>query len=105
MMTRVVHCKKAAYNVYIGRTFGGYVSEGWGNPFVVGRDGDRKEVLRKYRRWLMGQPELLARIPELCGKILGCWCKPKACHGDVLAELANSTGLVRLLRDGCSEEI
>ena len=34
------------------------------------------------------QPELLAALPELAGKTLGCWCAPKACHGDVLARLA-----------------
>jgi hypothetical protein len=44
----------------------------------------------KYRAWLMGNPELLMRLPELKGKVLGCWCAPEACHGDILSELANS---------------
>jgi hypothetical protein len=61
----------------------------WGNPFVIGRDGTRSDVIRKYREWLVRQPHLVARLPELRGKILGCWCSPQACHGDVLAELAN----------------
>ena len=82
-MTRVVHCKRAAYDVYIGRP------GKWGNPFVIGRDGDRQEVLRKYREWIVRQPDMLAALPELRGKTLGCWCKPEACHGDVLAELAD----------------
>jgi len=82
--TRVVHCKHEPYDVYIGRP-----SE-WGNPFKIGPDDDRVEVVDKYRKWLLGQPELLARLPELKGKVLGCWCAPKLCHGHVLAELADS---------------
>ena len=81
--TSVVHCKRSHYDVYIGRP------GKWGNPFVVGKDGDRETVVSKYREWIQTQPELLASLPELQGKILGCWCAPKACHGDVLAELAN----------------
>lgn len=81
---KVVHCKRENYDVYIGR--GGK----WGNPFVIGKDGDRKEVIRKYKEWLLTQPHLLASLHELKGKTLGCWCAPKACHGDVLLEMANS---------------
>jgi len=87
--TTVVNVKSAAYDVYIGRPKPGKTSEGWGNPFRIGKDGTREEVINKYREWLQSQPELLARIPELRGKRLGCWCKPEACHGDILAELAN----------------
>jgi hypothetical protein len=79
---RVVHCKKQTYDVYIGRP------SKWGNPFVVGEDGTREQVIQKYRVWLLEQPDLLASLPELKGKVLGCWCAPRACHGDVLAELA-----------------
>lgn len=61
----------------------------WGNPFVIGIDGDRKEVCQKYKTWLPTQPKLLAAIHELRGKRLGCVCKPQECHGDYLAELAN----------------
>ncbi|RME81276.1 MAG: DUF4326 domain-containing protein [Caldilineae bacterium] len=84
MRTTVVHCKRDEYDVYIGRP------SKWGNPFVVGRDGDRETVIQKYREWIMEQDELLADLHELRGKRLGCWCAPKACHGDVLAELADS---------------
>lgn len=81
---RVVHCKKQPYDTYIGRP-GPY-----GNPFAIGRDGTRAEVIAKYEAWLLSQPELLARVrTELCGKVLGCWCAPQACHGDVLARIAN----------------
>lgn len=74
---------RAAYDVYIGRP------SKWGNPFVIGKDGDRAEVLRKYEAWLRTRPELLAALPELRGKVLGCWCAPEPCHGDVLSRLAN----------------
>ena len=82
--TRVVHCKRSAYDVFIGRP------SIWGNPFVVGVDGSRSEVIGKYREWIRMQPRLLSRLPELKGKTLGCWCAPQMCHGDVLAELAEA---------------
>ncbi len=85
-MTKVVHCKKEKYDIYIGRP------SKWGNPFRIGRDGTREQVIEKYRQWIKEQPELLAALPELKDKTLGCWCKPKACHGDVLAELADGIG-------------
>lgn len=89
MPARVVHLKKEPYDIRIDRT------TKWGNPFVVNKDGTRKEVIAKYRIWLRTQPLLLKDIHELEGKVLGCWCKPKPCHGDVLAELANDREQVR----------
>lgn len=83
----VVHCKKAGYDVYIGRP------SKWGNPFTIGKDGTREEVIDKYRKWIQFQPKLIAALPELKGKVLGCWCSPKACHGDVLSELAERESL------------
>ncbi|CAF4325311.1 unnamed protein product, partial [Adineta steineri] len=63
----------------------------WGNPFVIGKDGDRSDVIRKYRNWIMRQPDLLSRAKiELRGRRIACWCKPEACHGDVLAEIADA---------------
>lgn len=79
----VVHCKKSAGFVYIGRP------SIWGNPFVIGRDGTRAEVIEKYRTYVLGEPVLMHTLHKLRGKRLGCWCAPQACHGDVLAELAN----------------
>lgn len=61
----------------------------WGNPFKIGRDGTRSEVIRKYRRYLLNNLELLSRLGELRGKDLVCYCAPLPCHGDVLLELAN----------------
>lgn len=77
----VVHCKKEKFDVYIGRP------SIWGNPFTIGKDGTREEVIQKYREWILTQPKLLNSLYLLKGKILGCWCKPEACHGDVLEEL------------------
>ena len=86
-MCSVVHCQKSHYDIYIGRP------SKWGNPFREGVDGNRAEVIRKYESWLLSQPELMAAIETLRGKVLGCWCKPKACHGDVIARLANLNSL------------
>ena len=43
----------------------------------------------EYRSWLLANPEMLKKLPQLKGKILGCWCAQEACHGDILSELAN----------------
>ncbi|MET1083294.1 MAG: DUF4326 domain-containing protein [Burkholderiales bacterium] len=91
-MTRVVHCKKEPYDVYIGRHHAGVPRKDWGvwgNPFALKSEADRARVLADYRAWLMDQPELLRKLHTLKGKKLGCWCHPKPCHGDVLAELAD----------------
>lgn len=84
MTTRVVHWRKEACDVRIDRP------SIWGNPFKIGPDGTRSQVIAKYRDWILTQPHLLARLPELRGKVLGCWCSPQMCHGDVLAELADA---------------
>lgn len=80
---KVVHCKKEAYDVYIGRP------SKWGNPFTIGKDGSRSEVIAKYETFLRNSPELLQDVPSLKGKVLGCWCSPRPCHGDILVRLAN----------------
>lgn len=79
--TTVVHCKKSSYDVYIGRPVK------WGNPFKF---GTREQNIARYETWIKTQPELMSALHELKGKVLGCWCAPKACHGDVLARLADA---------------
>lgn len=86
--TKVVHCKEEPYDVYIGRP------GPWGNPFRIGPDGNRDEVIQKYKETIIKNPEMVQKIKkELSGKVLGCWCKGKSgqkpCHGDVLAVIAN----------------
>ena len=78
----VVH-KNEPHDVYVGRP------SMWGNPFKIGKDGSRSDVIRKYVMWLRDRPELLARVPELSNKVLGCHCAPNRCHGEVLSLLAN----------------
>jgi hypothetical protein len=78
MNTTVVHCKNDPFDVYIGRP--GI----WGNPFD---EGTRSEKIRKYKEWIVTQDNLMGQLSMLRGKRLGCWCKPKACHGDVLVDL------------------
>ena len=71
--------------IYIGRP------SKWGNPFSIGKDGNRDEVIKKYENWIQLQPILLQEIKnELRGKDLICFCHPLKCHGDVIIKLANS---------------
>lgn len=83
-------------DVYIGRECkeGGWdlAQSKWHNPFRAPYGGDKKVVVAQFEEYLMKQPELLKALPELKGKVLGCWCKNKPsdpCHGDVLARLAD----------------
>ncbi len=85
-------------DVYIGRECrkGGWdlPESKWHNPYRVPYGGSAKVAVAQYEKWLMKQPELLKALPELKGKVLGCWCKYKPsdpCHGDVLARLAAKT--------------
>lgn len=77
-------------NKHHGKPFDMYIGRGseWGSPFVIGQHGDRAEVIRKYREYLLSTPELLWKVQTLRGKSLGCFCSPQACHGDVLSEVA-----------------
>jgi hypothetical protein len=82
---RAEHCKRERHHVYIGRP------SRWGNPFVVGRDGARGECIELYELSLLEDEQLMAALGELRGKVLGCWCAPRPCHGDVLVRFANAT--------------
>ncbi len=91
MKTSVINISsKEPYDVYIGRAnrWKKLKKSPYANPFKVGEDGTREEVIEKYRAWFLAQPELVEQArKELKGKILGCWCKPEPCHGDVIAEI------------------
>ena len=83
-MTKVVHCRRSPFDVFIGRP------SKWGNPFKIGRDGSREEVIEKFRKYFFSNPELMeAAQQELEGKALGCFCFPLPCHGDILANFLN----------------
>lgn len=81
------NCPKDA--IYGGRSMPGHPSEGFGNPFRIGHDGDREAVIGKYCAWLCTQPELVARIQEMRGRDWACWCIPSLCHCSVNLLLAN----------------
>lgn len=71
--------------IYVGRP------SDFGNPFTIGVHGNRKQVIEKYKALVAKDPAFIKRIKkELKGKDLICWCAPKACHADILLEIANS---------------
>lgn len=84
MKTSVVNIKYGTYDVYIGRP------SAFGNPYVVARDGTGEEVVDLYRQYFhmrIGRDEQFRkRVAALKGKVLGCYCKPLPCHGDVIVE-------------------
>lgn len=87
----IVHCKKAPFDVYIGRPAKSTPYH-YGSPFAKGN-------VQAFDDWLNGfahqeiEPErrlwILNRIPTLAGKTLGCWCDPDVpCHGRILEAMA-----------------
>lgn len=85
-MTTVGNLKDFATknDVFIGR------GSKWGNPYRIGPDGTREEVIAKYEGYLDSRPDLVASLPELKDRNLVCYCKPLPCHGDVLARRADA---------------
>ena len=82
-MKLVVNKYKSPYDIYIGR------GSPWGNPYVIGKDGNREEVIAKFKEYAIVKGIDIRAKRELKGKILGCFCSPLPCHGDILAEWAN----------------
>ena len=95
-MTKVVHCKHEPYDILIDRT------TKWGNPFTHIKTGKtlakhvcktRKEAIELYEPYLRQQLSegkiLIEDLLSLQDKTLGCWCKPKSCHGDIIVKLIN----------------
>jgi len=80
---KVVNLKKDNYTVYIGR---GSV---FGNPYPLGSMyGGRKQVMELYEEYARTNVKLLKAIYALPREaILGCFCKPLACHGDIILKL------------------
>lgn len=95
-MTTVVHCRRSDFDVYIGRRNNLFPESKWHNPFRIGKDGTRAEVIAKYRLYVLSRPDLMESLHELKDKRLGCWCSPKPCHGDVLADLCDNPHLFHL---------
>ena len=102
----VVNLTRSSYDVYIGRRVPKKARVGikqrvpddqngyFGNPFHIGRDGTREQVIEKFRTWfdnrIVADPAYRRRVLALRGKRLGCFCKPLDCHGDIIAEWVNA---------------
>lgn len=88
-MCTVVNLKIDEYDVYIGRA--GHGKDGYfGNPYraIPGDPGATIPMFEEYaRKRLKTDPEYRERVKALKGKRLGCFCKPRPCHGDVLVKL------------------
>lgn len=87
MKTRVVNVRYEKCDVYCGRP------SILGNPFKIGRDGNRDEVIRKFiayfKHRILTDTAFKAYVDSLDGLRIGCWCKPKPCHLDIVAEYLN----------------
>lgn len=79
--TRVVNIRHEAYDIWGARP------GPLGNPFRIGRDGNRNECIVQFRQWVVRQPFIMRLLPDLAGRTIGCFCKPLACHCDVYVEL------------------
>lgn len=90
MPTTVVNKRQSAFDVYIGRP------SMFGNPYEIGRDGTRAEVIVAYSIYfdqrINRDPKFREAVEALRDKTLGCFCKPLACHGDVIVEYLESKG-------------
>lgn len=92
MATKIINIHhKVPYDVYIGRP------SKWGNPYshmdntkAEYKVATRDEAVEKYAEWIRQQPVLIASLDELKDKVLGCYCAPKRCHGEILIELINT---------------
>ena len=86
-MCTVVHWQKDPYDIYIGRLPNNEYNK-WSYPkelrntFPEGTP--RQTIIDAYEDYLLSQPELMKDLHELKYKVLGCWCKPRSCHGDIL---------------------
>ena len=80
---------KKSNHLYIGRNMNAYVpgtyGSIWKNPFLL-KKFTLEDSLKKYEEHVRSTT-LYDQLDELDGKVLGCWCKPLACHGDVLLKL------------------
>lgn len=89
-MTKIVNIVSGEkYDVYIGRA--GHGHDGYyGNPYKLEREEDREIVLEKYRKYffqrLAEDTHFKIKIGNLQNKVLGCFCKPKLCHGDIIKD-------------------
>lgn len=97
---RVVNIHRDAITIREAKAAGRYVYIGrgkdspWGNPFTHIPTGTLAQfvvpydqVLARYEQYVRESSSLINRLGTLRGKVLGCWCRPKPCHGNVLIKL------------------
>jgi|SRR5947209_9495594 len=95
---RIVHVNRDPFEIYVGRRMRGRAGSPYANPYRIGPDGSRDDVLQRYARYILEfRTDLLDGVGELRDHVLGCWCAPKGgltaddplvCHGQILAKLA-----------------
>jgi hypothetical protein len=99
---KVVNLNKEDYDVFIGR------GSKWGNPLThikyklslaTHMVESREEALDNYREYILENEELMNSLDELDGKVLGCYCKPLSCHGDILLELISQKKTKQIFKD------
>lgn len=90
MACEVVNVRRDVYDVYIGRTCNGLEGSKFANPYVADKGETSEKVIERYSEWLWSQIYTgritVEELAALDGQRLGCWCKPKPCHGDILAK-------------------
>jgi hypothetical protein len=88
MKTTVVNIRQSKCDVYCGRP------SIYGNPYKIGRDGTRNEIIFKYIDYFVDRlcrdKNFKNEIFKLRGKTIGCWCHPLLCHCDVIAAFLNN---------------
>ena len=102
MKTTVVNIRRDTdWDVYIGRPGKGGTGC-FGNPISfheecpvckeihVDDEEGRLGLLACYKSWfwkeINSNPVFRIKVMELKGKKLGCFCKPRPCHGDIIVE-------------------
>ena len=88
--TTIVNIRYSKYDVYIGRAGKGQSGD-FGNPYNGPNRNKNIEDFRIYfLKRIKEDPEFKRKVLKLKGKILGCFCKEKACHGDIIADYLNN---------------
>lgn len=87
MSTRVVNLSRRKFTLYIGREWRYLPKSKWHNPFHISEGQPRGSTLDRFEAYLRSRPDLLADLHEIDDEVLGCHCRPEACHGDVLIKV------------------
>lgn len=92
MSASVAHCRRSKFTTYIGRACAEFPESIFHNPFRIGKDGTRAEVIAKFAAYFYAPEQWDLRLATWHlseDVILGCWCHPEACHGDIIAGYVN----------------